>query len=107
MQSLSRTLFRNLHLTQRPATLALAQCQSAGFAKNAKEKATGDEKNFISKQEAEMLKNLAKKFSAEAKETPEDREAENKAELKKLFTAHGIPHSDDLVNRLLQWKFTL
>lgn len=53
-----------------------------GFAKSSmQDKATGDEKNFINKEEEKILKNLLKKLKEEASETPEKRKKEQFAEI--------------------------
>lgn len=71
-----------------------------------KDKATGDEKNFINKEEEKLLKNLLKKLKDEASETPAKREKEQLAEIKDLCSQHKVPYTDELAKELFDWKYS-
>ena len=73
MNSLQRFISNRLFLVN--VRNLTGRLPSAAFAtKPLKEKATGEEKNFINKQEQEALKNLLKKIKGEQKDKPEDRQ---------------------------------
>ena len=83
MQSLQKSFTRQILSSQR---LGITQVPVQYFAaKNVKDKTPGDEKNFINKQEQDILKNLLKKISTQQKEaekTKDDRKTNELAELK-------------------------
>ena len=108
MQSMMKTssLFAN-------TTFRMMYFRSAAFAasssagKGKKDASLGQEKDFVNKQEQQLLKNLLKKVKEQAEKTSlsEDKKAELAAqELKDLCTAHKIKHTDSLINDLVAWK---
>eukprot|EP00347_Sterkiella_histriomuscorum_P011244 403373192 len=107
MQSLQRSFTRHYMMNSSRAAMSLTQLQSASFAKSTIEKkATGDEKQFINKEEEKLLKGLLKKMKEEASETPEQRISEEKAELKKLCSDHGIKYEESFAEALMHWKLS-
>lgn len=80
------------------------QCHRSFATKNLKEKASGDEKQYINKEEEKLLKNLLKKMKEDASESPEKRIQEDKAEIKKLCADHGIKYEEELADKLIKWK---
>ena len=90
----------------RPAAVQLVQAPYAQFAATStknNEKALGDEKNFINKEEEKLLKELIKKVQKVA--APEEKKAELYAkEVKSLCTKFNIKVTDKLVADLVDWK---
>ena len=80
--------------------LRIMYARSAAFAtttKKTSDKASGDEKNYINKQEQQLLKNLLKKVKDQAETTslPEDKKLEKaQNELKELCASHNVKASD-------------
>ena len=102
MQSLMKSSTPALRLMYvRSATMA------TGTTKKSADKASGDEKNYINKQEQQLLKNLLKKVKDQAAkvELPEEKKLEQaQTELKELCSAHNVKASDSLLKDLHAWK---
>jgi hypothetical protein len=99
---LANTTFRMMYL--RSAAFAAS---SSSSGKGKKDASLGQEKDFVNKQEQQLLKNLLKKVKEQAEKTSlsEDKKAEVAAqELKDLCAAHKIKHSDSLIKDLVAWK---
>ena len=92
--------------------LRMMYVRSASMATTTKkttEKASGDEKNYINKQEQQLLKNLLKKVKDQAEKTslPEDKKFEQAhKELTELFTTHKVKSTEGLIKDLFNWKNT-
>ena len=88
----------------------LMYLRAAGLAtptKGKKDASLGQEKDFVNKQEQQLLKNLLKKVKEQAEKTAasEEKKVElAEKELKELFTAHKIKHTDFLTKDLISWK---
>ena len=98
---LANTTFRMMYLR----SAAFAASSSSGKGK--KDASLGQEKDFVNKQEQQLLKNLLKKVKEQAEKTSlsEDKKAEVAAqELKDLCAAHKIKHTDSLIKDLVAWK---
>ena len=100
MQSLisltSRTVIKR-------STLVAAQKMAFAPPKKTSDKSLGDEKNFINKQEQELLKNLLKKVKVQATECSKT-EDQKAADLKALCAKFSVSASDSLIKDLLAWK---
>ncbi len=108
MQSLMKTTtllanpaFRMMYFR----SAAFATSSSSGKGK--KDASLGQEKDYVNKQEQQLLKNLLKKVKEQAEKTslPEDKKSEvYEKELKELCTSHKINFTDNLIRDLAQWK---
>ena len=104
MQSLMKTT----SLLANPA-IRLMYMRSFALSTTTKKKdsSLGQEKDFVNKQEQQLLKNLLKKVKEQAEKTSatEDKKVEIATkELTDLFTAHKIKHTDSLAKDLIAWK---
>ena len=98
---LANTTFRMMYF--RSATFAA----SSSSGKGKKDASLGQEKDFVNKQEQQLLKNLLKKVKEQAEKTSlsEDKKVEVASqELKDLCTAHKINPTDSLIKDLIAWK---
>ena len=98
---LANTTFRMMYLR----SAAFAASSSAGKGK--KDASLGQEKDFVNKQEQQLLKNLLKKVKEQAEKTSlsEDKKTELASqELKDLCSAHKINATDSLIKDLVAWK---
>lgn len=73
--------------------------QSKGFSDPFKKKEIGEEKNYINKQERDLLKKLMKKI----KEDHNHESVEVNA-LKQLLGNHNISASDSLIKDIQRWR---
>ena len=72
-----------------------------------KDGALGREKDYINKQEKDLLKNLMKKVKEQVQKvemTPEQAKESEQKEIRDLFGKHKVSVSDRLVNDLYVWK---
>jgi len=105
-----QSLIKTTTLLANP-TFRFMYMRSAAFAtsssKGKKDSSLGQEKDFVNKQEQQLLKNLLKKVKEQAEKTSmtEEKKAEvADKELKDLFTAHKVKHNDQLIKELIAWK---
>ena len=102
MQSLIFKQTMHLNLT-RPVLAQFPYVQFAATTTKKNEKALGDEKNFINKNEEKLLKDLLKKV--QKVNEPEEKKCETYSkEVKELCAKFNIKVTDKLVNDLVNWK---
>ena len=105
MQSLMKTST----MLANPAFRMLYLRQAAMMSTSSKKKdsSLGQEKDYVNKQEQQLLKNLLKKVKEQAEKTSATEDKKNEIltkELTDLFTAHKIKHTDSLTKDLIAWK---
>ena len=75
--------------------------------KKKSDRALGEEKDFINKQEKDLLKNLMKKVKDQAEKvemTAEQKKTADLKEIEKLCDKFGVRYSDSLGNDIYDWK---
>ena len=91
-------------LLRRSAPLTVLRC--ATFAAKS-ERTLGEEKNYVNKQEEQLLKNLLKKVKDQAAKdgaSEEKMAAICEKEIRALCTKYKVAASDNLIKDLLSWK---
>ena len=96
LQTFARATYRSQLTVLRAASFATT-------TKKTTEKASGDEKNYINKQEEKLLKNLLKKVKEQT--LPEEKKAEVcEKEVRETLKKFDVKITDSLVKDLLSWK---
>ena len=105
MQSLFQITSRVALLRSQPM-IAMRCAQFAAPTKKS-EKSLGDEKNYINKNEQQLLKNLLKKVKEQATKSSLTEEKLTEVcdkEIRELCAKHGVTPDDSLIKDLLAWK---